>query len=183
MSISVPKEDNGKYWFECDDHTYTYRTRNNRKYSNQEFMNILLTSHKTYDYYNEPCTMWNDYDGNLVMFPREEKEDDKFFKSVSIILEHTSNEEKKQLINDILNNCLVIDKEPVLLGNGKISDRNVDFTNVKNYGSYHIDRYKLPETYRDAINYAAHKYIKEYNYKNHYSAEDEKDLELLTKLD
>jgi len=169
MSMELPKEINGVYTFECDDHTYAYRTMNVRKYSNQEFMNILRTSHKTFDYYK-------------AMFPREEAADWKFLENVRIILKYTKSEQKKELINDILNNCLIIDEEPTLLGDKKLFDENVYFTNVKERGSYHIDRCKLHSFYRDAINYVAHKYIKEYNSKNHYTDKEEKNLELLAKL-
>ena len=176
MDINVPKEINGVYTFECGEDVYTYRTKNKREYSNEEFLNFLLSSHKTYNYYNEPCTMWNDYDGFLVMFPRDERADKKFLSNVILILEHTKSKEKQEIINKILNDCLIIDKEPEL----RDPTKKADFFNVKNFGEYHIDRYKLKDIYRDAINYGAHKYIKKFNYKNHYDKQEKQEIDLLT---
>ena len=183
MSISVPRDDGFVYEFDCGDHIYTYRIRNKKSYTNQEFLNILLRSHKTSDYYNEPCTMANDIDGWLVMFPRMEEVDSQFLSNVKVILEHTKSEEKKQLINKILNECLIIDKEPVLL-NGKESDpKKINFLNTKEFGSYHIDNHKLKDIYRDTINYSAHQYIKKFNYNGHYSEKENSEMEILAKLD
>lgn len=172
------------YKFECGDHIYTYRIANKKEYSNEEFLNILLRSKRTSDYYNEPCTMDNDIDGWLVMFPRIEEDDCKFLNSVKVILKHTESDEKKQFINRLLNKCLIIDKEPVLL-NGPESDPNkVNFLNIKEFGSYHIDNHKLKDIYRDTINYAAHQYVmNRLNHQGVYSKKEHEEIESLAKID
>ena len=181
MSINVPKEKNGVYKFECGEETYTYRTRNLREYSNEEFMNLLKTSHTNFMYYQEPCTMWNDPDGNLVSFPRNEKNDEDFLFNVKTILVHTENEEKKKLINRILNDCFVVDKEPKLKDGFKLDDKNLTFLETKKFGAYHIDRYALKDIYRDTINFISHRYIKEFNNKSHYTSKEEENINLLLK--
>ena len=178
MSINVPKEINGVYYFECGDEVYTYRTQNNKEYSNTELKNIIINSFANGCYYNEPCTMWNDPDGNLVMFPRNEKSDKDFLSNALIILKHTKSESKKQLINKILNECLIVDEEPILKQNISLNENEVHFDKVENFGTYHIDRYKLKDIYRDAINCSVHKYIKKYS-KSHYNENEEKEIQLL----
>ena len=178
MTMRVPEEHFGIYKFECGEETYTYKTENNREYTNEEFVNILNTSHSNWMYYKEPCTMWNDPDGLLVMKPRNEESDNNFLNNVRIILKYTKSEEKKQLINKILNKCLIIDEEPKLKDGYKLDDADIYFDKTESFGKYHIDQFKLKSIYRDAINMAVHKYIKIY-VKDHYNSKEENNMNLL----
>ena len=180
--VNVPREINGVYKFECGEETYTYRTSNKRVYTNQEFINIFKISFANYMYYKEPCTMWNDPDGWLVHFPRIEEQDKGFLRNVKIILENTKNQQKKQLINKILNDCFIVDEEPVLHDGIKLDDPEITFLDAKEFGEYHIDQYKLNKIYRDAINFSVHKYIKKYS-KSHYNKNEEENMNLLLNED
>lgn len=183
MSNSVPKEINGVYEFNSGKGIYKFRIKNTKKYTNEEFMNIYKMSSANRMYYGEPCTIYNDPDGNLHSFPRNMKNDKLFLQNVLIILEKTKIEEKKQLINNILNECFIVDKEPELKEGIKLSDANLNFTNSNNRGKYHIDQFKLKDIYRDAINCVAHKYIKKYNHDGHYNKTEEKNIDLLLNED
>ena len=182
--IKLPTEKNGVYRFECGKEIYEYRTENKREYTNEEFVKFIKGSLNNSSYYNEPSTTYNDYDGDLIMYPRNSNEDKKFLDSVLVILEHTKSNEKRELINKILNKCLIIDEEPTYKSDADNSyEYNKLSYNLKEVGLCHIDRYALNDIYRDSINYAAHKYIKKYNWKGHYNKEEEKSMELLIKLD
>lgn len=177
---SVPEEHFGVYKFKCGEDTYTYKTENDKKYTNEEFINIYRYSSANWMYYKEPCTMWNDPDGMLVHFPRNEHNDHEFFHNVMLILEKSQNEEKKQLINKILNECFIVDKEPTFVEGYDLKNIPIlDFLKVKEMGDYHIDQFKLKDIYRDTINFVAHKYIKKFNYDGHYNKTEEKNMDLL----
>ena len=152
MSIEKSTE-NEVYKFQVGERTYTYRTKNKRLYSNEEFANFLQSAGLTSGYYDEPCTDLNDYDGNRVLFPRKALEDQTFLWNVQLVLKHTKSAEKAQLLNKILNESLIIDEEPVL------KDAKLGYTvsNLSNPGSYHVDVHKINRSYKDAINLSARK--------------------------
>ena len=158
--ITNLEEKDGVYVFEYGEKTYTYRTKNRRQYTNQEFMNIFKTAFENDLYYNEPCTVWNDLDGYLAAFPRNKNEDYKFMKNVKFILENVKSEEKKQVINNILNKCFIVDEEPKLKDGYSLHSKEITLTETKEFGAYHIDNNELDEYHRDLINFVAHKYGK-----------------------
>lgn len=179
MGYEVPVEENGVYTFKCGRYIYTYRTKNEREYTNNELMNIIKSSWANWKYYEEPSTTYNDIDGWFETFPRNKKNDEAFLKNVKIILENTQSDDKKQLINKILNKCLVVDKEPKLKDGSKLDDVNLDLSHIEKMGKYHIDQYKLDDIYRSAINFSVHQYIKKLNFDGRYSDKENKELELL----
>ncbi|MBQ0017380.1 MAG: hypothetical protein KBT30_01965, partial [Clostridiales bacterium] len=131
--MEVSKQIGNRYIFRCGEDVYEYNISNNKKYSNEEFMKMVKFSFTSDSYYGEPCTMYNDPDGGLVMSPREKHEDERFLDSIRIILEHTKNEKKKTLLNSILNKCLIIDKEPTFKKSNK-DDKDLDLSDVKEFG-------------------------------------------------
>ena len=167
------------YRFKCGGEVYEYKTCNSRKYTNKEFMLCYLFGFTKYGYYHEPCTMENDYDGWLVMFPRSEDNDKEFLKNVKIILENTKSNKVRKIINKILNHCFIIDKEPVIEGDVFMSRKRLNMQAIKEWGEYHIDGHRLKDYYRDTINFSAHKYIKKY-YKDHYDEEEQDEINTLT---
>ena len=152
MSAEMSTE-NEVYEFQLGERTYSYRKKNKRLYSNEEFANFLQNAGLTSGYYNEPCTIWNDYDGDLVLFPRNALEDRVFLWNVQLVLKHTKSAEQAQLLNKILNESLIIDEEPVL------KDAKLGYTasNLSNPGSCHVDVYKINRSYIDSINLSARK--------------------------
>ena len=153
MSIEISKSDSDVYRFKLGKDVYTYRTQNTQLYSNEDFVNFLQHSSMTSGYYKEPSTIYNDYDGELVMFPRRKQEDKSFLSDVQLVLTHTKSEKLKQFINKCLNKCLIIDKQPVL----KDAKFGYNYSNIKQLGKYHIDVYGLDKLHKNTISLAAHK--------------------------
>lgn len=149
---------------------YKYREHNSRVYSNDEFVNMLNASLGERDYYLIPKYNIKPYEKDLF-------KDLEFVDRIKTILNYTKSQQKKNVINKILNECMIIDVEPVSADNAK----NMTLSNVKNIGRFHLDRDKLKDAYIDAINYAYHKYINRFENKQ-YSQEEMKELELLSKI-
>ena len=160
------KEMDGVYKNEFDGEIYTYRTRNKQLYSNEEFINFLKVSEISSDYYGELSILPYYYVGDFTKYPRNLYLDEKFLFNVRLILEYTKSEKEKQAINSILNECLIIDKEPVL----KNVRLGYNSENIKELGEYHING-KLKDAHRDAINRYGSKLIKKFKPK------DKKDIE------
>ena len=177
--MSMELKGNNVYRFKCGNKVYEYKKCNSKKYTNKQFMLCYIFGFAKYDYYNEPCTMENDYDGWLVMFPRSENNDKEFLENVKIILDNTKSVKVRKIINKILNRCFILDKEPVIEGEIFLPNHVLNMQAVKGWAEYHIDQYSLPNYYRDAINFSAHKYIKKYH-KDHYSEEEKDEIDILT---
>ena len=160
------KEMDGVYKNEFDGEIYAYRTRNKRLYLNEEFINFLKVS-STSSYYEELSILPYHYVGDFTKYPRNLYLDEKFLYNVRLILEHTKNEKEKQAINVILNECLIIDKEPVL----KNVKLGYNSENIKEFGEYHING-KLKDTHRDAINRYGRKLIKKFKLKDQKEIEE-----------
>ena len=174
MNFSLYEED-GFYKFQIESLLYEYRIENKKTYKNEEFLTFLKNSAPNRGYYEEPSTPFNDPDSLLITSPRNKREDEKFLMSVITILKNTKSEDKKNLINSILNNCLIIDKEPptfVYI----VNPRGMRYIDLKNRGLYHIDNQALSDYYRDTINFASHKYLKK---QSNRSKKEQENINLL----
>ena len=121
-----------------------FKTQNNRTYTNQELIVFTENSSICDPYYEiafANATNW-------YLDPSFKKhQDENFVKSAVYLLYNTKNENKLNLVNKILNDCLIFDIEP-------------EFNHKENqllWGSYHINQEKLDNVYREAINYSAKK--------------------------
>ena len=148
------KEVSGKETKIYNDINYhKYKDENSRHYTNAEIVKYCIGSFLTYEYYHEPCTMSNDPDGWLVIFPRDEIADKRFVENVEFMIRKEKNAKKLEKLNEILNKGLIFDKEPVY-------DKNNDSPFPKEWGEYHIDQHKIPNEMKDALNSYVNKYFK-----------------------
>ena len=122
--------------------TNDFKAENNKQYSNHDLIVFVENSSLCDEYYEVAYGHKPEWYNDPVM---KKFEDDMFIKNAITLLYNTKNKQKLELLNKILNKCLIFDYEP---------EFNTD-QNQLVWGQYQINSDALPETYREAINFSA----------------------------
>lgn len=138
---------------------------------NNGVLSFLLDNCVICENYYRPSKIL-DYDKELNEYPRVKEEDERFIKNALFILGHTKNEKKLEVINKLLNRCVVFDTMPVLGNSGSSYKDGI-------IGKFHIihvgdecedgtlNKNGLKDFERDAVNYSAsHIGLKNFCYVN-----------------